>query len=133
MIEFQMNPVKRLKLLRDYLDDLNPHVEVHHRMLEELLGVLIVLMTPEVITPDQARERMPNPRAVAAKILADGIESLIATGNQNAALAISYADVEAETNAVIARLLEYERAGWTVAFFPGYALVSFPELPEVVS
>lgn len=71
---------------------------------------------------------MPSARARAARTVAEEIESFIKAGN-GAAVIVLPLDAGAD-NAMIAELLDYERAGWDVRFYRGCAAIS---LPEVVS
>jgi len=81
-----------------------------------------------MITPEQARERMPSARARAARTIAEEIESFIESGDGNAVIVLP---LEAGSdNAMIAELVAYKHAGWDVTFYRGCAAIS---LPEVVS
>lgn len=81
-----------------------------------------------MITPEQARERMPSARTRAAHTIADEIESFINAGDSNAVIVLP---LEAgDDNSMITELVEYRNAGWDVRFYRGCAAIS---LPEVVS
>ena len=79
-------------------------------------------------TPDRAREYMLAPRQRAAKAIDDAIESFCEDGNPEAVILLPYDDVG--DKAMIAELLEYKNAGWSVEFHRDYAAI---QLPEVVS
>ena len=81
-----------------------------------------------MITPEEARARMPSARGRAAKTVADKIESFIEDGDEDAVIVLP---LKARgDNAVIAELLAYKNAGWDVSFYRRCAALS---LPEVVS
>jgi hypothetical protein len=81
-----------------------------------------------MITPEQARAKMPSARARAVRMIAEEIESFIEAGNEHAVIVMPFDDIE--DNAMIAELIDYQRAGWIVEFYRGCAAIS---LPEVVS
>ena len=80
-----------------------------------------------MITPEQARQRMPSARARAAQTVAEEIESFIAAGDGKAIVVLP---LKMDDTAIIAELIEYKQAGWNVSFAGGCAQIS---LPEVVS
>jgi len=81
-----------------------------------------------MITPEQARERMPSARARAARTVTKEIESFIEAGDDRAVIVLP---LEAGNDtALIAELVGYKNAGWDVSFYRGCAAIS---LPEVVS
>ena len=79
-----------------------------------------------MITPEQARQRMPSARARAARTVAQEIESFIQAGDGNAVIALP---LEAgDDNAMIAEVVDYKHAGWDVRFYRGCAAISLPEV-----
>lgn len=74
-----------------------------------------------LVTPDEARMHMLTPRERAARAVSDAIDGFCEHGDPGIVIELSPCD-----NAMIAELLTYQEAGWTVAFTAGSATIALP-------